>query len=82
MRLLYLLSFQGSLKKSEKGAQTKPIHVVQLSQVTDHKEQCAAAFCQWEERVTLLARHKNINNINSSHEEDVVETWGLCSFMV
>lgn len=67
MRLLYLLSFQGPLKKSEKGTQTKPIHVVQLSQVTDHKEQCAATFCQWEERITLLARHKNMNWVDKTY---------------
>ena len=55
------------MKKSEKGAQTKTIHVVQLSQVTDHKEQCAATFCQREERITLLARHKNMNWVDKTY---------------
>lgn len=44
MLTYYLLCFQGTLEKSKEGAQTKTIHVVQLGQVTDHKEQGTATL--------------------------------------
>ena len=40
----YLLCFQRSLEKPKEGAQTEAIHVVQLGQVTDHKEQRTATL--------------------------------------
>lgn len=57
--LFYLLHFQGTLEKPEEGAQTKAIHVIQLGQVTDHKEQRTATLSQGKIRITLLSREQS-----------------------
>lgn len=60
MLICYLFCFQRSLEKPQKGTETKAIHVVQLSQVTDHKEQGTATLSQWKVRITLLSREKKV----------------------
>ena len=58
----YLFGFQGSLEKSKESAQTETIHVVELGQVTDHKEQSTATLSQWKVRITFLSRENNASN--------------------
>ena len=44
MLTYYLLCIQRSLEKSKESTQTEAIHVVELGQVTDHKEQGTATL--------------------------------------